>query len=298
ADDLRYHAAETYPLLYAHLKRQAQRFLGSYRNEAFELDLVIGHVVEQLVRLGLLGGEDKTPLTALDHLTTAQFYAFLNHSTRNKAIDRLRKHRLQINSVAELEFPDSVEGEENPLNDAIESIWGAAPFATPEEATLELASQQELRTILKHCLKTLCTAPRQLQAMLQEAEEYGASALLQSVIEELHDTSLEIELDTPISHASQHKDHAHKKLRHCLQQKSSNLAVLVALRLTEYGAHSPKTTGFSVPISLLTQNNLSERDVRIGLKELTNEGLLAWHDEENVHFTSDQMKHLQRFYKE
>ena len=107
AHDLRYKAEQTYPALYAHLSRHAQRFLGSLRYDSNELDLVVGHVVEQLVRLGLLGGEDKTPLTALDRLTTAQFYAFLNRSIRNKAIDRLRKHRIQPMTMAELEPMDA-----------------------------------------------------------------------------------------------------------------------------------------------------------------------------------------------
>src|ERR1700676_2178913 len=101
AHDLRYKAEETYPALYAHLSRHAQRFLGSLKYDSNELDIVVGHVVEQLVRLGLLGGEDKTPLNALDHLTDAQFYAFLNRSIKNKAIDRLRKRRVLVSSMAE-----------------------------------------------------------------------------------------------------------------------------------------------------------------------------------------------------
>ena len=71
AHDLRYKAEETYPALYAHLTRHAQRFLQSLKYDAVELDLVVGHVVEHLVRLGLLGGGDKTPLTALDRLSDA-----------------------------------------------------------------------------------------------------------------------------------------------------------------------------------------------------------------------------------
>src|SRR5437763_9449491 len=82
AHDLRYKAEETYPALYAHLSRHAQRFLGSLKFDAYELDVVVGHVVEQLVRMGLIGGGDKTPRTALDDLTPAQFYAFLNRSIK------------------------------------------------------------------------------------------------------------------------------------------------------------------------------------------------------------------------
>src|SRR5947199_2917487 len=102
AHDLRYKAEETYPALYAHLSRHAQSYLRSLRFDAFELDIVVGHVVEQLVRMGLLGGEDRTPLTALDKLPDAQFYAFLNRSIRNKAIDRLRKRHLPVSFVTEL----------------------------------------------------------------------------------------------------------------------------------------------------------------------------------------------------
>src|SRR6266487_4362295 len=95
AHDLRYHADQTYPALYAHLSRHAQRSLDVLKYDPIELDMVIGHVVEQLLRIGLLGGEDRTPLTVLDGLSNAQFYAFLNRSVRNKAIDRLRKSFFQ-----------------------------------------------------------------------------------------------------------------------------------------------------------------------------------------------------------
>src|SRR5436189_975713 len=103
ARDLRYHPEESYPLLYAYLHRNAQRFLGALKYDAFEVDTVIGHVVEQLVRLGLFAGADHTPKSALDQLSDAQFYAFLSRSVHNKAIDRLRKRRLQVSTSAELE---------------------------------------------------------------------------------------------------------------------------------------------------------------------------------------------------
>src|SRR5881227_3555765 len=96
AHDLRYHAEQTYPALYAHLSWHAQRSLDVLKYDPVELDMVVGHVVEQLLRIGLLDGEDRTPLTVLDGLSNAQFYAFLNRSIRNKAIDRLRKRRLQM----------------------------------------------------------------------------------------------------------------------------------------------------------------------------------------------------------
>src|SRR5260370_6877590 len=229
AHDLRYQPEESYPLLYAYLHRNAQRYLGALKCDAFEVGMVIGHVVEQLGRLGLLGGKEYTPLTALDRLTDAQFYAFLCHSVRNKAIDRLRKRRLQMNTSAALEAQEA-EGDNDPLNDAVESLWGAIPFATPEEIILQLASQRDLRNVLKHCILQLKSAPHQLQAVIQELQEIGVDDLLHSIIDELH-LSLAAE---PEPHMSQHKDHAHKKLRLCLQQQSSNLAVMFALRLTNY----------------------------------------------------------------
>src|SRR5438309_3917700 len=219
AHDLRYKAEETYPALYAHLTRHAQRFLQSLKYDAVELDLVVGHVVEHLVRLGLLGGGDKTPLTALDRLSDAQFYAFLNRCIRNKAIDRLRKRRVQVSSTAELEALEGMEGEDDALTESVESLWGP-PFATPEEVTLTLASRQELRNLLAHCIKELSAAPRQLQAVILELEEFDAVDLLREVIEELKETESSPAIETSLPHASQHKDHAHKKLRPHLQKSS------------------------------------------------------------------------------
>ena len=118
AHDLRYHADQTYPALYAHLSRHAQRSLDVLKYDPIELDMVIGHVVEQLLRIGLLGGEDRTPLTVLDGLSNAQFYAFLNRSVRNKAIDRLRKRRLQMMYATDVEGTEGTEVEDDPLNEA------------------------------------------------------------------------------------------------------------------------------------------------------------------------------------
>ncbi len=252
------------------------------------------------MRLGLIGGGDKTPLTALDHLTAAQFYAFLNRSIRNKAIDRLRKRRIQVNAISEFEPAEGLEGDDNPLNDMTESLWGAPPFATPEEVTISLASQQELRDLLKHCIRALSVAPRQLQAVLKELKEFDAVDLLQDVVEELQESgsATAIDTDTTIAHASQHKDHAHKKLRHCLQENSTHLTVLIALRLTEYGVRSTLSNGFAVELQTLTQDDLSESDVRTGLNELVTEGLLDWDGDAVVHITSTQMKRLARFYKD
>src|SRR5947199_8467793 len=79
AHDLRYKPDETYQVVYAYLSRHAQRFLRSLKFDTVELDLVVGHVVEMLVRVGLLGGGHKTPLTALDRMINALFYSFLSH---------------------------------------------------------------------------------------------------------------------------------------------------------------------------------------------------------------------------
>src|SRR5947209_6444141 len=178
AHDLRYHAEQTYPALYAHLSWHAQRSLDVLKYDPVEIDIVVGHVVDHLLRLGLLNGEDRTPLTVLDGLSNAQFYAFLNRSTRNKAIDRLRKKRPQMVYASDLEGIEGTDIEDDPLNEATEPVGGGAPFATPEEITLALVSQQELRDLLKHCIKELSPAPRQLYAILQEVDEYDATDLL------------------------------------------------------------------------------------------------------------------------
>ena len=104
--------------------------------------------------------------------------------------------------------------------------------------------------------------------------------------------------DMELSHLSQHKDHAHKKLRHCLQHSSTNLAVLVSLRLTEYGHYSTDIDEISVDIKTLVDERISEEEVLKGLSHLTRVGLLDWHGEENIRLTSVQLKHLARFYEE
>jgi len=248
-------------------------------------------VVEQLVRLGLLGCGDHTPLTALDSLTEAQFYAFLCRSVRNKAIDRLRKRRFQVNTAAELEMPDE-ESENDPLNEAVESVWGTIPFASPESMVVQVAAQKHLRYLLKHCILGLRGAPNQLQAVVQELKEYGADDLLQVILAELPD-SLVLEKH---AHVSQHKDHAHKKLRSCLQQQSSNLTVIVALRLTQYKAVAG--TRISVELQTLVQKDLSLEKVRQGLAELVRQGLVDWYGEDAVQLTIDQLKRLTRFYQD
>ena len=294
AHDLRYDLEHTYPSFCAFLQQRAQRYLGPLAYDAYEVDQVVGHVVEQLTRLQLLGGGDHSPQTALDRLSNAQFYAFLNHSVKNKAIDRLRKRRLPTSTLAELERLGNSEEDIDPLSTVTDSIWGSPPFPTPEGAALHAASRQELRNLLKHCIDALRAAPRQLQAVLQELEEMGAGDFLQELFAE-YGTLI---ADLPLSHLSQHQDHAHKKLRHCLQKSSTNLAVLVALRLTEYGEHSAGTEEVSVRIRTLAQDDLSEREVQAGLKHLVSKGLLEWYGEEIVRFSSAQYKHLARFYEE
>jgi hypothetical protein len=292
AHDLRYHAEQSYPVLYAYLHRHAQRFLGALKYDAFEVDTVVGHVIEQLVRLGLLGSGDKLPLTALDRLTDAQFYAFLSRSVRNKAIDRLRKRRLQVSTLAELEVSNTDDSEYDPLNDAVAAAWGPPPFATPEEITFAIVSHQELLALLRHCILALNTAPHQLQAVVQELETIGADELLEQIAQSLKQAGSSL---TVPQHMSQHKDHAHKKLRHCLQQKSTNLAVRVALRLTEYTDRVKKKD--SVQIQTLVGIDLSESDVRMGLQALTAEGLLNWDGEHDLRLTMEQVKRLARYYK-
>lgn len=298
AHDLRYKPEQSFPLLYAYLHRNAQRYLGGLKYDAYEVDVVIGHVIEQLVRLGIFGGGNAVPQNALDHLTDAQFYAFLSRSVRNKAIDRLRKTRIPISSSSELEKTANENGDDNPLNDAVESVWGGIPFASPEEITLALASQQGLRNLLKHCIMTLGAAPRQLQAVIQELQEMGADDLLHNVLEDLNTTLTATALAPSNEHVSQHKDHAHKKLRHCLQQQSTNLTVTIALRLTEYGIASSDKKEYMTEIQTLAQHDLQESDVRVGLNALVAENLLTWYGEQVVRCTAAQMKRLHRFYRE
>jgi hypothetical protein len=104
--------------------------------------------------------------------------------------------------------------------------------------------------------------------------------------------------DVELSHLSQHKDHAHKKLRHCLQQSSTNLAVLVALRLTQYVQNSTGIDEISVGIKALVDERISGEEVLKGLNHLVRVGLLDWHGEEIVRITSVQLKLLARFYEE
>jgi DNA-directed RNA polymerase specialized sigma24 family protein len=294
AHDLRYHLEEHYASLNAYLQQRAQRYLGSLAFDAVEVDQVVGHVIEQLTHLHIVGGGDSAPETALDRLTNAQFYAFLNRCVKNKAIDRLRKHRAPTSTLAELERPGATDDDAQPMESVVETLWGTVPFATPEETALEAASQQTLRQLLKHCIEALSPAPRQLEAILQELEELDARDMAREIRQQcgLSDSS------APLAHASQHRDHAHKKLRHCLQQSSTNLAVVVALRLSEYETVSTGADVVLVDIRTLAHDKLSIKEVQTGLKHLTTEGLLNWHGEEVLRLLPSQYKRLARFYEE
>ena len=294
AYDLRYNLEEYFPTLCAYLQQRAQRWLGPFAFDSYEVDVVVGHVVEQLTRLGLLGGGNHAPETALDRLSNAQFYAFLNHCVKNKAIDRLRRRRLPTSTLSQIEGSGNSEEEIDPLNTVADSIWGSPPFPTPEAAALEAVSREEIRILLKRCIAELSSAPRQLQAVIQELDEIGAGDLFQELKEEFRTQLADLEL----SHLSQHKDHAHKKLRHCLQKSSTNLAVLIALRLTEYEYDSTGTDQMSVDIKALVRESISEGEVQKGLNHLVRLGLLDWHGEERVRCSSVQLKHLARFYEE
>ncbi len=294
AYDLRYHLEDSYPALCAYVQHRAQRYLGQLAFDAFETDQVVGHVIEYLARIQLLGGGDRAPRTALDDLSNAQFYTFLNRMVQNKAIDRLRRRRLPMSTTGELEEQGNPDDDNDPLNSVVEPFWGDIPFANPEAAALEAVSQAQLRTLLKRCIETLSAAPRQLQAVLQEFSELGAGDLVNEVCAEVS-----FVLDTTaVAHLSQHKDHAHKKLRLCVQKNSTNLAVMIAIRITEYGTESGRTDELSVPLQTLTQKDLSLREVQTGLQHLTRAGLLNWQGEDVVHLTFAQRKLLTRFYED
>lgn len=297
AHDLRYHANDSYPKLYTYLQRYAQHYSGSSNANTYDVDLAVGHVVERLVRLGLIGTGDSTPLTAIDSLSEAQFLAFLRTSVRNRLIDLWRKrHGVPISNMSELESPEGAEGDDNPLNDTIKPAWGTLPFATPEEAALAIVSEQDLRNLLKHCIMQLKTAPRQLQAVLEEIDEMDCTDLMRSVLNELR-SSLP-PLKEPLEHKSQQKDHAHRKLRHCLQEYSSNLTVRVALRITDYGVHDAVSDTYKADILTLAQDDLSVEEVHQGLTGLVTEGFLDWHGGNTIHLSKDQRNRLFRYYRD
>ncbi|WP_069805194.1 hypothetical protein [Thermogemmatispora onikobensis] len=306
ARDLRYEPEKSLPALQAFLRQRAQRYLGPLQYDAEEVDLVVNHVVDRLVALGLLGGGNRQPETVLDRLSEAQFYAFLNNCVYHKAIDRLRlrQHQRQVTLFSALEESEERQGEANPLSEITTSLWGSPPFAHPEEAALAAVTRQELRILLKHCIKALASAPRQLRAVLQELETLGAVDLAREVVEELQAMAITLlPAETPLAHLSQHRDHAYKKLRSCLQSQSSNLAVIVALRLTEYEAllssRSNEAAGeVAVPVQDLARKGLTLAEIKQGLRQLAFEGLLDWHDgDEVVHLDAARLRRLARYYR-
>ena len=70
------------------------------------------------------------------------------------------------------------------------------------------------------------------------------------------------------------------------------------MRLTEYGQISTGVDEISVDIQALVDERISEDAVLKGLNHLARAGLLDWHGEKLVCITSDQLKHLARFYEE
>ncbi|WP_052887730.1 hypothetical protein [Thermogemmatispora carboxidivorans] len=304
ARDLRYEPEKSFPALEAFLRQRAQRYLGPLQYNAEEVDLVVNHVVDRLVALGLLGGGDRQPETVLDRLSQAQFYAFLNNCVYHKAIDRLRLHPRQATPFSALEESEERQGEADPLSEITTSLWGSSPFAHPEEAALAAVTRQELRTLLKHCIKALASAPRQLRAVLQELETLGAVDLAREVVEELQAMAITpLPAETPLAHLSQHRDHAYKKLRTCLQSQSSNLAVIVALRLTEYEAllssRSNEAAGeVVIPVQDLARKELTLAEVQQGLRQLAFEDLLDWHEgDEVVRLDAARLRRLTRYYR-
>jgi DNA-directed RNA polymerase specialized sigma24 family protein len=299
AHDLRYNLELCFPSFYAYLQQRAKRWLGSLSHDSVEVDQVVEHIIEQLTRLGLIGAKDNAPQTEFERLSNAQFYAFLNRSIKNKAIDRLRKNRPPVTSVAELEGFGGMEDEKDPLDDTSISIWGDPPFATPEEAAMEAAYQEVLRSRIKNCIRALANAPHQLQALEQEFEEIGVDDLVRFMRKEFA-----AQLDDVIpAHLSQHKDHAHRKLRQCLQRSSAHLRVLIALRITEYAVRSTGTDESSVTVAQLMHDehgkqDISEREVIAALECLVSRNLLDWKGEGTIRFSSVQGKRVARFYEE
>lgn len=145
-----------------------------------------------------------------------------------------------------------------------------------------------------HCIHKLAAAPHQLEAILQEIKDIGGDEAVHILFEEIHYSPE----GTAIAHISQHKDHAHRRLRLCLQESSSNLIVHVALRLIQCGVLIPGTKDFSVNFQTLVDDRLTENAVQDGLRHLTEENVLDWHGEVRFAISAAQMKHLQRYYRE
>lgn len=293
ARDLRYNIEQSFKHLYAYLQSTAQRNLGKHQFDANEVDVVVGHVVEHLVRIGLLGTKDTTPLTPLDRLTDVQFYAYLHKMVQNKSLDRLRKRRVStvlFTSFANADGEDEIDN----LDAAAINAGTTNPFKTPEDIVLELATQEVFRNMLKHCIKKLASAPLQFQALLEEMQKKGVDEIIDALQEELPPALF---LKTTIPNASQHRDHAHKKLQQCLQSQSTNLAVVIVFRLIKYATFNAASSNYTVSALTLAQHDLTEVQVHLGLRELVKEKVLEWQGEDVVGYTATQKKQLERFYK-
>lgn len=299
--DLRYHLEEIFPAFYTYVHNRAQKELGSRGYDSNNVDQIVDHVLDQLRRFNILGGGD-APKTTLDELSDVQFNSYLNKIIKHKAIDLKRRRHVAISTFTELESAWGNQQENDLLNEEVEAPW-TPPFDTPEKAALEAASRDEYRQALKHCIEKLINAPHQFEALMQELEEMGLSDLRQQVL-------LELNIDPPaksppIPHRSQHKDHAHRKLRYCLQQTSPHLTIVIALRLTEYAKLSTSKNEIVVAVKDLEQpapsedeegRTLSKYDVQRCLKHLARQGIIHWNDEEIVRFSSVEEKHLEHYY--
>ena len=69
----------------------------------------------RIIGVQLLGGSDHAPKTALDELSNAQFYTFLNRMVQNKAIDRLCHRRLPMSTTSELEAQGNPDDANKPF---------------------------------------------------------------------------------------------------------------------------------------------------------------------------------------
>ncbi len=128
-------------------------------------------------------------------------------------------------------------------------------------------------------------------------KEFGGDEAVHLLFENIQYSPEEAPIP-PIPHISQHKDHAHRRLRLCLQEGSSNLIVHLALRLIQCGQQKTGTKEVTVDIYTLLDDKLTESDVKDGLRHLTQENVLDWHDEERVVISASQLKQLQRYYRE
>ena len=82
-----------------------------------------------------------------------------------------------------------------------------------------------------------------------------------------------------------------------LQKANSILAELIASRLVAQKPRLITDDKVQVTIPDLAQEDLSKRDVRTALRQLTTEGFLNWNDEESFYITQAQIRRLERLYK-